>query len=231
MSFAYLPLFTGDYLRDTRHLSTSKHGIYLLLLMHCWDQKGPVPLDEQEAAGIANCRSQDEIEALRYVISRFFVRMDDGFYNPRMQREIERSESISAARSDAGKKGYIARSKHLPSKSQAIAKQVHLSPSPSPTLSPVQEKKKRVEARATRLALDSCPDSWVSFCKKERKDLEPVETFDRFCDYWKSVPGARGRKLDWERTWRNWVRNERQVRKAGSSDRELNDLIAKLEAQ
>ncbi len=136
MSFAYLALYTGDYLRDTRHLSPMKHGIYLLLLMHCWDQKGPVPLDEQEAAGIANCRSQDEIEALRYVLARFFTRMDDGFYNHRMQKEIERAESISHARSDAGRKGYEARSKQLPSKSQAIAKQVHLPPPPPPSLSP-----------------------------------------------------------------------------------------------
>ena len=80
MSFAYLPLFTGDYLRDTRHLTPLRHGIYLLGLMHCWDSKGPMPLDEQECASICNCRSADEIEALRYVLERFFVRMDDGHY-------------------------------------------------------------------------------------------------------------------------------------------------------
>lgn len=136
MSFAYWAVYTGDYLRDTRHLSPMKHGIYLLLLMHCWDQKGPIPLDEQEAAGIANCRSTDEIEALRYVLSRFFTRMDDGFYNHRMQKEIERAESISHARSEAGRRGYEAKSKQLPSKCLASAKQVHLSPPPSPSLSP-----------------------------------------------------------------------------------------------
>jgi hypothetical protein len=30
MSFAYLPLYTGDYIRDTRHLTPLRHGIYLL---------------------------------------------------------------------------------------------------------------------------------------------------------------------------------------------------------
>lgn len=133
MSFAYLPLFTGDYLRDTRHLTPLKHGVFLLALMHCWDSKGPMPLDEQECAGICNCRSADEVEAMRYVLGRFFTRMEDGHYNHRMQKEVERSEQISGARSEAGRKGYEARAKHLPSKSQAIAKQVHLSPSPSPS--------------------------------------------------------------------------------------------------
>lgn len=97
-----MPLYTGDYLRDTRHLTPMRHGVYLLLLMHCWDSKGPAPLDEQECGGIANCRSADEIDALRYVLERYFVRMNDGWYSARMQKEIERSEVISAKRAVAG---------------------------------------------------------------------------------------------------------------------------------
>jgi uncharacterized protein YdaU (DUF1376 family) len=119
MSFSYLALYTGDYLRDTRHLTPLKHGVYLLLLMHCWDSRGPAPLDEQECAGIANCRSSDEVDALRYVLERYFVRMDDGWYNKRIQKEIERSCAISNARSNAGKLGYQAKAKQLPSNWQA----------------------------------------------------------------------------------------------------------------
>lgn len=29
---------------------------------------------------------------------------------------------------------------------------------------------------------------------------------DKFLDYWRAVPGAKGRKLDWPATWRNWCR-------------------------
>jgi uncharacterized protein YdaU (DUF1376 family) len=116
MSFAYLTLYTGDYLRDTRHLTPLKHGVYLLLLMYCWDSRGPAPIDEQECAGIANCRSADEIDALRYVLGKYFVRMDDGFYNPRMQREVERANVISGQRSEAGRRGYEAKAKQLPNK-------------------------------------------------------------------------------------------------------------------
>jgi uncharacterized protein YdaU (DUF1376 family) len=202
--------------------------------MHCWDQKGPIPLYEQEAAGIANCRSTDEIEALRYVLSRFFTRMDDGFYNHRMQKEIERAENISHARSEAGRRGYEAKSKQLPSKCLASAKQVHLSPPPSPSLSPTPEKQSlgvtsaEKQARATRLALLSCPEDWVLWCKANRPDLDPVQTWDRFSDYWKAVPGAKGRKLDWPATWRNWVRNER-AGKGSSVD--VAELVAELERE
>lgn len=31
---------------------------------------------------------------------------------------------------------------------------------------------------------------------------------EAFCDYWRAVPGAKGCKLDWPATWRNWMRQE-----------------------
>lgn len=152
LSFAYLALYTGDYLRDTRHLSPLKHGVYLLLLMHCWDQKGPLPLDEQECSGVANCRSSDEIEALRYVLDRYFVRMDDGWYNRRIQREIERSHAIGLKRKAAGALGYQAKAKHLPSKSQASAS--NTTPTTIPNTIPTPKEKPKA------LAPFALPD-WV----------------------------------------------------------------------
>lgn len=142
MSFAYLAIYTGDYLRDTRHLTPLKHGVYLLALMHCWDSKGPMPLDEQECAGICNCRSSDEIEALRYVLNRFFVQMDDGWYNARIQREIERAHAIGLKRKSAGAKGYQARAKQLPSICQASAS--NTTPITIPTPTPTPEKQKNI---------------------------------------------------------------------------------------
>lgn len=137
-----MPVYTGDYQRDTRHLSCSEHGIYFQLLMHCWDQKGPLPLDERRVCGIVNARSGDEIEALRRVLDEFFTRMDDGWYNKRMQSEIERAEALSDKKSRAGRMGYQAMSKHLTEKRiQARAKQVlgtcpADASTPTPTLTP-----------------------------------------------------------------------------------------------
>lgn len=131
-----MPFYTGDYLRDTRHLGPLRHGVYMLLLIHCWDCKGPLPLDRDELAAIANCRSSEEMQALDYVLKRYFVSMDDGYYNERMQREVERSEAIAKRRSLAGRKGFQARAQHLPGKSQASASTP--TPTPIPTPSPRQ---------------------------------------------------------------------------------------------
>jgi uncharacterized protein YdaU (DUF1376 family) len=141
MSFQFFPWYTGDYIRDTRHLTPMRHGVYLLLLAHCWDQKGPVPLDEQESAGIANCRSADEIEALRYILTRYFVRMDDGWYNQRMTEEIAKAEAISEGRRKGGFEK-ARRQRDALRHAQALLKQSTSNASagtPTPTPTPIKD--------------------------------------------------------------------------------------------
>lgn len=40
---------------------------------------------------------------------------------------------------------------------------------------------------------------------------------DKFRDYWTAQPGQKGVKLDWNATWRNWVRNSKTFSKSGGS--------------
>lgn len=61
----------------------------------------------------------------------------------------------------------------------------------------------------SRLNIETLPKDWRDFCAKDRPDLDPDAVFVRFVDYWKAQPGAKGRKLDWMATWRNWVRDQR----------------------
>lgn len=36
--------------------------------------------------------------------------------------------------------------------------------------------------------------------------VDPRRELDRFRDYWQAQSGAKGRKADWQATWRNWLR-------------------------
>ena len=221
MSFKFCPIYTGDYLRDTRHLTPAKHGIYLLLLFYAWDQKGPLPLDEQECAGIAHCRSADEIESLRYILAKYFVRMDDGYYNKRMQVEVERSEALSQARSEAGRKGYVSKSRQDLREGQASAKQVLSNclasakqvplPSPSPshiTPTPPQEEA-GAKAPTTRKRVSTIPDGFgisdaVRDWASREGYAEHLEAhFAYFVDY---ATANRKTYQDWDAALRNCIR-------------------------
>lgn len=63
---------------------------------------------------------------------------------------------------------------------------------------------------ATRL-----PDDWVlqkawgDWALSERPDMTPEDVrreADCFADYWRAKGGADARKVDWQATWRNWIR-------------------------
>jgi hypothetical protein len=66
-------------------------------------------------------------------------------------------------------------------------------------------------ARGSRLPADwTLPKEWGEWALSERPELnrEAIRKIaDQFRDYWISVPGQRGVKLDWLATWRNRVRD------------------------
>jgi len=213
MSFAYMKLYTGDYLRDTRHLTPQKHGIYLLLLMHCWDQKGPVPLDEQEIAGIANCRSADEIDALRYILKKYFSRLEDGWYLKRMQEEVAAAEHYAMCLSEAGKRsGKVRKARSVvraksrtgaafePGLNLGSTEVEPRSVTPTPTLSlnPKEKDTTLSAARTTespKLTLTGEPET-----RRQAARVGPLPGFDRF---WKAYPHYTGRssRKDGAKLW------------------------------
>lgn len=86
-------------------------------------------------------------------------------------------------------------------------------------------------ARGTRL-----PDPWHPEEPDWSKAVEALgclkaadEELDRFRDYWRAVPGAKGRKTDWPATWRNWVRRASETSTRKAHERPTAD--AKLDAK
>jgi hypothetical protein len=74
-----------------------------------------------------------------------------------------------------------------------------------------EKKELKADARSARLPDDWVPTSEdVAFCRAERPDLDVGSVANQFRDYWVAQPGAKGRKLDWPATWRNWVRNQKR---------------------
>lgn len=71
-----------------------------------------------------------------------------------------------------------------------------------------------VSKRATRLPEDWRPSpQLMNWAAAERPDISCTAQVDAFSDYWRSKAGKDGAKLDWDATFRNWIRNCRTVYK------------------
>lgn len=73
---------------------------------------------------------------------------------------------------------------------------------------------RRPPRRGTRIPADfAITDSMTAWAaEKIPPGIDLLEETQRFRDYWTAIPGTRGVKLDWEATWRNWMRKAAEFR-------------------
>lgn len=84
------------------------------------------------------------------------------------------------------------------------------SPPAAPDNLPAEQSR---SARGTRL-----PDGWmpppevVAQMRAECPHVDQKLEHRKFCDYWADQPGAKGRKVNWVGTYRNWIRKAAEDR-------------------
>jgi hypothetical protein len=72
-----------------------------------------------------------------------------------------------------------------------------------------REPAREPQPRATRLPADwTLPEKWAQWAISERSDLDAAKVAEKFRDFWCAKAGNAALKLDWQATWRNWVRDE-----------------------
>ncbi|MCA9101921.1 MAG: hypothetical protein KDA63_12250, partial [Planctomycetales bacterium] len=52
--------------------------------------------------------------------------------------------------------------------------------------------------------------------------------FAKFIDYWKAIPGSKGRKVDWDATFRNWIRRAAERKPTRGNLRSLSTVDQKV---
>lgn len=122
MKLPWMPLYVGDYLVKTTHLTTLQHGAYFLLILHYWTNGG-LPTSDKQLMAIARMTSEEWTNNC-LAIARFF---DINWRHPRIDEELGKAKNISEKRSIAGMKGAWKRYGKLNGKcySRAIDTHIH----------------------------------------------------------------------------------------------------------
>ncbi len=214
----------GDFNNATLHLDRVERSIYRDLIELYYDTEKPLTLDLVALCRRIRARRDDEPQIVEAILQEFFTETDEGWFHARCEHELSLYRAKAEANRVNGKKGGRPKKTHEepsgnPQETQSVF-------SGNPTETQVEPKKTLTsnhkpltnnhepierEQRASRLPADWLPtDEQILFCKATRPELKPQEVAARFRDYWIAQAGQRGRKADWDATWRNWVRNERQ---------------------
>jgi hypothetical protein len=89
-------------------------------------------------------------------------------------------------------------------KSPAPSKEINSPPTQEPLVPSLGRAR---EKRGLRLPEDWRPsDEARAFAVSELGNSGAKHEFEKFCDHFRARAGPNGRKLDWDATWRNWVR-------------------------
>jgi uncharacterized protein YdaU (DUF1376 family) len=195
----YYSFHIGDYASHTRHLSLLEDLAYRRLIDAYYLSEKPFvgsPADIAKDIGMMS-----EIEEVYYVLSKFFESTESGWINKRCDEEIAKYHGKQEQAVKAGKASAQARFNKRSTSVQPTNNQEPITNNHSIEVAKAP--------KAKRLSLEELPKEWEDFCQTERKDLNPIEVFNQFKDYWIAQGGQKGAKLDWFATWRNWVRNQR----------------------
>jgi uncharacterized protein YdaU (DUF1376 family) len=231
--------YLGDFQRDTGHLSLTERGAYLALIHHYYATENPLPNEHAALCRIAGAFTKAERDAVKSILS-FFELREGMLWHKRIEAELEKqagrcdkNRAIALAREDRKRAEKEAQTDNENSTNRAqnvqqnVARTSHQNstipePEPEPVI-PKENKegkpslqKKRCP-RGTRLDPDwVLPPEWEAWAIAEKPGIDPRKTAAHFRDYWIAIPGQKGVKLDWQSTWRNWVRGARVEPKSPS---------------
>jgi uncharacterized protein YdaU (DUF1376 family) len=204
----YYKFNIADYRKDTGHLSTIEHGIYRQLIDWYYLDEQPIP--EETQVVIRRLRlGFDEVTFLQNILSDFFVLGKTGYKHKRIEVEIKDYQEQVEKNKNNGKLG------GRPKKTQVVISGLPDESQNNPNHKPLTNNHKPIKEnkRGSRLPSEwFVPKEMAEWATKERPDIDVYYVAMQFKDYWISQPGQKGVKLDWDATWRNWIRNTKAVK-------------------
>ncbi len=132
----WMPIYWGDYSKDTGHLSAEHHGAYLMLIKHYWTHAAPLPADDAQLWRIACVNSLARWRKIRDVILAFFEERDGRLHHDRIEKELASAEGNAERRAEMARRAAEARwAKEREGKSDA-PRMPGACPPPSPSNNP-----------------------------------------------------------------------------------------------
>lgn len=216
-------------------MTLEQEGIYIRLLAYCW-REGSIPADPDALSMLCKGGSTT---AIRVVLARFKTDPQNSsrmvharLETEREKQKIWREKSAKGGRASAHKRKKpkeISQQQGGATKGQPDSLNTSSSFASSTattkdkeTTQDVPRATRSAEQRGTRLAEDfSLSPDLRLWAESNATHVDLDLALAEFQDYWRGVPGQRGRKCDWAATFKNRLR-ELEGRKGNGSNKSSN---------
>jgi len=212
MNAPYVPFYTSDFLAGTSGMTAATKGVYITLLCLIYEAEAPLPQQWDTLARRCGCTLPAFKKAIQAMVDDGKIDvLDEGIWSQKVEKHIarrgDRRSSAKAAAKTRWKK-----TQQKQGKADATASDPQCQPEPEPKVK--EDTNVSSKKRATRLPRDwVLPREWGEWALSEGWPEEVVRVeAEKFRDYWIGVGGQKGTKLDWQATWRNWIRNSKAPR-------------------
>lgn len=217
----YYKFEIANWNEGTADLTLEQEAAYLRVINAIRLADQPITFNKFALCGLWRCNERKANRLLSELIEAGKLRIEGGkIINDKAVDDASNLRRLRAERASAGRRGGIesgkSRAKSLENNETGEA------------IGSTREEKRREEdkerepygsqKKATRLSPDwALPKSWGEWATENGLSEDDARReADRFRDYWLAKSGKDAAKLDWQATWRNWVRKavaDRQARK------------------
>jgi len=197
----------GDYAKKAGRLSMLQHGADMLLIDACYDREIFPTLEE--AIDWTWASSTQEVEAVQFVLAKFFTKTDDVFIQKRIQEEIELYREKSAT----NKRIAIERETKRAGKSTKRVQVVH---EPPPNQEPRTINHKPITNKKNSRFKPPSIEEVKAYCDERMNHVDP----QNFIDHYQTNDWMRGKNKvkDWKACVRTWEKNAKPRHSKQHSD-------------
>lgn len=226
-------------------MNFEQRGAYNSLLDLLYSRDGDVPDDDARVSRMLSCHWRQWARLKAELIALGKVWVEGGkLHARRVQETLKEAADFSQEQRRKVAKRWEKSEKDNENKEADIPPGNTLTPTATPRVSVSNDtdfkspdepapRQKRKEDRGTRIPDDFWPDA-TSQAKARRIGIDlTIEHIGSFLDYWRSVPGAKGRKLDWQATYRNhldFLANRKPHERPKPTQSTIADGFAKVRA-
>jgi uncharacterized protein YdaU (DUF1376 family) len=228
----------GDWAAATGHLTWDEDMAYTRLLRAYY--KAESAIQDGQQYRLARATTPAQRKAVDAVLSEFFALVDGHHHQSRADAEIERfqdkqrkAKASANARWAHTERNANASPDAMRTHSEGNAPRAHSIPQTPDTKEkenapPSSVAPSKPSASGTRIPADWDPGTSGNAFAEQQGLLNGRASVElaKFRDYWTAQPGQKGRKADWQATWRNWVRRVAETApKGGRPPDDLADLF------